>query len=62
MKMDMFYCSSGQAIRKWGLLRANETSESPEETAYREVYEETGIKVKNLRLINVSSGATTLQN
>ncbi|HDR7709162.1 TPA: NUDIX hydrolase [Bacillus cereus] len=43
---------------KWGLPGGlMELSESPEETAYREVYEETGIKVKNLRLINVFSGA-----
>ena len=41
-----------------------ELSESPEEK-HREVYEETGIKVKNLRLINVFSGAnyfTKLEN
>ena len=43
---------------KWGLPGGlMELSESPEETAFREVYEETGIKVKNLRLINVFSGA-----
>ena len=34
-----------------------ELGESPEETACREVYEETGIEVKNLQLINVFSGA-----
>lgn len=43
---------------KWGLPGGlMELGESPEETACREVYEETGIKVKNLRLINVFSGA-----
>ncbi|MDH2878714.1 NUDIX hydrolase [Bacillus cytotoxicus] len=43
---------------KWGLPGGlMELSESPEETAYREVYEETGIHVKNLRLIHVFSGA-----
>ena len=43
------YCSSGQKPHgKWGLPGGlMELSESPEETAYREVYEETGIKVKN---------------
>ena len=45
MKMDMFYCSSDRAVRKMGLPGGlMELSESPEETAYREVYEETGIK------------------
>ena len=58
MKMDMFYCATDRAVRKMGLPGGlMELSESPEETAYREVYEETGIKVKNLRLINVFSGA-----
>ncbi|ABS23085.1 NUDIX hydrolase [Bacillus cytotoxicus] len=43
---------------KWGLPGGlMELGESPEETAYREVYEETGIHVKNLRLIHVFSGA-----
>lgn len=43
---------------KWGLLGGlMELRESPEETAYREVYEEAGIRVKNLQLINVFSGA-----
>ncbi|KEK26090.1 NUDIX hydrolase [Bacillus gaemokensis] len=43
---------------KWGLLGGlMELGESPEETACREVYEEAGIHVKNLRLINVFSGA-----
>ncbi|MED0948081.1 DNA mismatch repair protein MutT [Bacillus cereus] len=43
---------------KWGLPGGlMELGESPEETACREVYEETGIEVKNLRLINVFSGA-----
>ncbi|MGG2064500.1 MULTISPECIES: NUDIX hydrolase [unclassified Bacillus (in: firmicutes)] len=43
---------------KWGLLGGlMELGESPEETAYREVYEEAGIRVKNLQLINVFSGA-----
>ena len=55
-----------RAVRKMGLPGGlMELSESPEETAYREVYEETGIKVKNLRLINVFSGAnyfTKLEN
>jgi len=42
----------------WGLPGGlMELRESPEETAYREVYEETGIHVKNLQLINVFSGA-----
>ena len=66
MKMDMFYCSSGQSrTENGGYGGLMELSESPEETAYREVYEETGIKVKNLRLINVFSGAnyfTKLEN
>ncbi|MGI2731178.1 NUDIX hydrolase [Bacillus cytotoxicus] len=43
---------------KWGLPGGlMELGESPEETAYREVYEETGIHVKNLRLIHIFSGA-----
>lgn len=43
---------------KWGLLGGlMELRESPEETACREVYEEAGIHVKNLQLINVFSGA-----
>lgn len=43
---------------KWGLLGGlMELGESPEETACREVYEEAGIHVRNLKLINVYSGA-----
>jgi len=43
---------------KWGLLGGlMELGESTEETACREVYEEAGIYVKNLKLINVFSGA-----
>ncbi len=42
---------------KWGLPGGlMELGESPEETAEREVFEETGLRVKNLRLINVFSG------
>jgi 8-oxo-dGTP pyrophosphatase MutT (NUDIX family) len=42
---------------KWGLLGGlMELGESPEETAKREVLEESGLQVKNLSLINVYSG------
>ncbi|MBO9129735.1 NUDIX domain-containing protein [Bacillus sp. 165] len=42
---------------KWGLLGGlMELGESPEETAQREVLEESGLQVKNLSLINVYSG------
>lgn len=42
---------------KWGLPGGlMELGESPEETATREVFEETGLEVKNLSLMNVYSG------
>ena len=42
----------------WGLPGGlMELGESTEQTAEREVLEETGLKVKNLRLLNVYSGA-----
>jgi len=42
----------------WGLPGGlMELGESTEETAEREVYEETGLLVKNLQLLNVYSGA-----
>jgi 8-oxo-dGTP pyrophosphatase MutT (NUDIX family) len=42
---------------KWGLLGGlMELSESPEDTARREVCEEAGIQVRDLKLINVFSG------
>lgn len=44
---------------KWGLLGGlMELGESPEETARREVFEEAGIKVNQLQLIDVFSGAS----
>lgn len=43
---------------KWGLPGGlMELGESTEDTARREVYEETGLKVKDLKLINVYSGS-----
>ena len=42
----------------WGLPGGlMELGESTEQTAEREVFEETGLKVKNLQLLNVYSGA-----
>jgi len=42
----------------WGLPGGlMELAESAEETASREVFEETGLKVRDLKLINVYSGA-----
>ncbi|MFD3447816.1 NUDIX hydrolase [Microbacteriaceae bacterium 4G12] len=42
---------------KWGLLGGlMELGESLEETAYREVLEEAGLQIRNIKLINVFTG------
>lgn len=56
-KNEVLLQKRGEYPFKWGLIGGiTELGESLEDTAFREAFEETGLRIRNLNLLDTSSG------